>query len=177
MKRPGIAALDMALGRGRVALDSLPAVLEEARGLKSRAEHCSDTLSRLQTRVAVGRRFQPDQSSLRQNFLRDISRPRRALRRRIAWLSLRLFLRWARLWLMILLLLIAIAFAVDWAVQNRDWLVDQLKNMLSISSLDQKPSQGQGGADTPVGAVPDAPVGAVPVTSGLRSDGRTVGPQ
>lgn len=177
MKRPGIAALDMALGRGRVVLDSLPTVLDEAQGLLAQARQCSDTFSRLQTRLAAGPLSLPDQNRLRRSFLRDVSGPRRTLRRRIAWLWLRLFWRRARFWLMILLILTAIALGVYWVVKNRDWLVDQLANMLTVSSPGQEPSQGQGGPDTPVGAVPDAPVGAVLGTSGAGSDGRTVGPQ
>lgn len=147
-----MTALDEALGRGQGALDSLPLMLEEARDLRARAGACENVLRRVRDSAAsAGHLLSPGQNGLRREFLRDVGGLRRGLRRRIVWLSWRLFWRRMRLWVMLILLLAAIAFAAGWAVKNRDWLAERMATMQRGPApvQDAGPPDGAGTAPDP----------------------------
>jgi hypothetical protein len=127
MKRPGTVSLDQELARGEISLDSLPSLIKEVRELSGQAAQCSVILAKHKDRVAGASHLPlPDQTRMRRGFLRKAARLRRGLLRRITWLSLRLFWRRIRFWLLIALILAVTALAAGWAIKNRDWLVDQL---------------------------------------------------
>ena len=160
MNRPGSAALEEELTRGQLSLDGLAAVLGEVQELSGQAGRSAEILSQVK---ALGTRAfsAPDQTGLRRAFRRETGGLRRGLKRRIAWLSLRVFWRRIRFWLLIALMLAGIAFAAGWAVKNRDWLVEQLAEMMRGSA--PAPAQGSGSAAPAMPSPgPDAQAGGTP---------------
>lgn len=158
MKRSGATALDAALARGQAASEGLPALVEEARTLQTQARECADLLLQIRGRVAAVRLSAADQRPLRRDFRRRAGGLRRAVGRRIAWLSLRVFWRRIRVWVLLALLLAALALAAVWAVQNRDRLAEGLANLLGVSSPTEAPTEGQEGG----GVSPESPVTVTP---------------
>jgi hypothetical protein len=132
MIRTGAQALSDEVAQGQAALDALPALVQDARRLQAKAAACARVLTGIRSAMsAAGPLFAKEFFSLRRGFLRQVGRPRRALRRRNAWLSWVRFWRASRYWIGMFILCLMVMTAVLWVVRNREWLVDQMQILLA----------------------------------------------
>jgi hypothetical protein len=132
MNRPGAQALSDEVAQGQAALDALPALLQDARHLQAKAVACARVLTGIRSAISAAEPlFAKEFPNLRRGFLRQVGRPRRALRRRISWLSWVRFWRASRYWIGMFILCLLVLMAVLWVVRNRDWLVDQMQILLA----------------------------------------------